>query len=344
MKLPLISSSILALVVLPEPAVAVEQFSWDGFYAGITGGTGKLTNKGNYSKESCIPGQTTVIPDVINTTTTVTPDVTNTTTTISPDVTNVTTSVTPDVTNTTVTIIPDVTNTTISETFTLTFTTTEVIPGSTTTITNVIGGTTTTITNVIDGTTSIITNVIDGTTSILTNVIDGTVISIPGTIIRDVVDFNPNDESWFLGGEIGYDKQVGPLLFGGVLDISGTNYTTRYNSVMNNFSLSTELNWFSTLRARVGLPLNQFLVYGTAGFAVGNFDVEYTSWSSWSGSYTEPGWSAGAGAAYALNRNWVIDLSYLHLDFNSVSQTIGDAKVKTDLYADLVKLGINYKF
>lgn len=273
MKVP----SILAFAVLPNLAVAsteVEPFNWDGFYAGITAGSGKLSNKGNYSKETGIPGTTTIIPDV----------------------TNVTTIITPDVTNTTIS-------------FTLTS-----------------------------------TNVIPGSTSTIINVTDGSTLSIPGTMISDFIDFNPDDESWFLGAEIGYDKKVDAFLFGGILDFSGTKYATHYSNELKNVFISTDLNWFSTARVRAGIPLNRLLIYGTAGLALGNFDVEYMSSAQWSASYTEIGWAAGAGAAYALSQNWVVDLSYLHLDFNSVSQNMGDAKIKSDLMADLVKLGINYKF
>lgn len=266
MNLSLISSSLLTvLAVFPEIALAgsmgaaPEPFSWDGFYAGVTGGYGKLENKGGYYKNQYAPA---------------------------------TISVTPDVTNTTISV---------DESF---------------------------------------------NTSTVTNVIEGTTSTIPGVTISDYTDFNLRDESWFLGGEIGYDKQVGSLLVGGIWDFSGAGYKTQYTDFSKNFSVSADLKWFSTVRARVGvIPMNQILVYGTAGVAIGHFNVASSDCSGlWSDSYTEPGWTAGAGVAYAFSENWVADLGYLHLDFNSTSQQMGAATVKTELAADVVKLGLNYKF
>lgn len=262
MKLTLLSSSILtAFVALPDPAIASaspEQFSWEGFYAGVTGGYGNLDNKGSYYKEQCIPGTISVVPNVTNTTFSVDPSLN-----------------------------------------------------------------TVTITNVIEGTTS----------------------TIPGAVISDYIDFNPSDESWFLGGEIGYNRQVGDIVLGGILDFSGTNYTTHYAHAMNNVSVATDLKWFSTVRLRAGIPIDRFLVYGTAGVAIGHFNVAASdTMRFWSESYTEPGWTAGAGVAYAFSERWVADVSYLHLDFNSVSHPLGIATVRTDIAADVVKIGLNYKF
>ncbi|MCC5792030.1 MAG: porin family protein [Legionellaceae bacterium] len=215
-------------------------------------------------------------------------------------------------TNTTVTIIPDVTETTIN--------TNDIISP--------------TITSVIEGSTLTVTNVIEGTTS-----------TIPGHIISDSFDFNPEDENWFLGATVGYDKQFDTLLLGAMLDLNASKYQTRYSNLASNTSLLTDLNWFSTARIRAGIAMRQWLLYGTLGAALGNFKVVATDRSGrWSARYTEPGWAGGAGLAYALSNTWVVDCSYLHLDFSSVSRVMGASRVQTNLSADVVKLGINYKF
>jgi outer membrane immunogenic protein len=165
---------------------------------------------------------------------------------------------------------------------------------------------------------------------------------IPGFTIHDNVDFSSNDESWFLGGAIGYDQQYGPLLLGGVFDLSGSNISN--TARIGVTSIKTELDWFATGRVRVGIPVNRFLVYGSGGMAWGNFDINALNiYAPFSGHYSQVGWAAGAGAAYALQESWVVDASYLHLGFGTVGLTSIFSSMTTNLSSDLWRIGIIYK-
>ncbi|MBX9830204.1 MAG: outer membrane beta-barrel protein [Xanthobacteraceae bacterium] len=93
-------------------------------------------------------------------------------------------------------------------------------------------------------------------------------------------------------------------------------------------SLSLELQWFGTVRGRVGWTCGErgdWLFYGTGGLAYGRvagtaaFDrltVPATP-LSW-GSETRFGWTAGAGLERAFGP-WAVGLEYLYYDLGRTS-------------------------
>jgi opacity protein-like surface antigen len=166
---------------------------------------------------------------------------------------------------------------------------------------------------------------------------------IPGFTIHDNVDFSSNDETWFLGGEIGYDYQYGPLLLGGVFDLSGSNINS--TAYIGETSVVTDFDWFATARARVGIPINRLLIYGSGGMAWGNFDVNVINASlPFTNSFTKFGWSAGGGAAYAVQESWIVDASYLHLGFGTAALTGVLGNLTTNFSSDLWRIGLIHKF
>lgn len=90
------------------------------------------------------------------------------------------------------------------------------------------------------------------------------------------------------GGQVGYMAPVYlgqdmPLLLGAEIDLQGTGFSGSQN---NNgpfpfvgfpgitcspcgYSASQSLDWFSTVRGRIGIPLDSVLLYGTGGVIVG---------------------------------------------------------------------------
>jgi outer membrane immunogenic protein len=75
---------------------------------------------------------------------------------------------------------------------------------------------------------------------------------------------------------------------------------------------------------------------------------------SWGTSATKAGWTVGAGAEYALNRNWSVRAEYLYVHFDAItaSGVIPDStgaygsaiSTSTDLSAHIARAGVNYKF
>jgi outer membrane immunogenic protein len=187
-----------------------------------------------------------------------------------------------------------------------------------------------------------------------------------------------------VGGQIGCNWQTGVFVAGGEADF---NWTGVRNSVTTSFgafpsanpaftvspeteSLTTRLNWLSTVRARGGFAWNQWLLYATGGLAIGQFDsrtsiVYGTSGTSpvfggashfGSNSTTRLGWTVGGGAEYAIDSHWSLKAEYLFVDFGKwsyASPLVTPAAAIPAGYSwstsvsareHLARIGFNYRF
>ncbi|MGU3576793.1 outer membrane protein [Brucellaceae bacterium C25G] len=161
--------------------------------------------------------------------------------------------------------------------------------------------------------------------------------------------------SGFVGGvQAGYNWQFNNNVVAGVeADFQGTNLKGEVKLNDDDFTLKagTKVNWYGTLRARLGYtPVERLLVYGTGGYAYGKvksyYDIEGFGESK---SKTKSGWTIGAGAEYAFTNNWTLKSEYLYTDLGKTKlvnyvedgvTTKLDAKVKFHT----VRVGLNYKF
>lgn len=127
-----------------------------------------------------------------------------------------------------------------------------------------------------------------------------------------------------------------------------------------------KLDWFGTVRGRVGfLPTDRILLYATGGLAYGQLSATapLLSWGS-----TRAGWTVGAGAEAAIDRNWSVKLEYLCMDlgnvgssgasatgvvnqlntptpgFNTVTTTTLTSTFRTKFTDNIVRVGLNYRF
>ncbi|MDI1266974.1 MAG: porin family protein [bacterium] len=131
-----------------------------------------------------------------------------------------------------------------------------------------------------------------------------------------------------------------------------------------NTSVSSD--WLATVRGRVGfLATPALLLYGTGGLAVANVNANYlftdtfaTARESAATDSTRYGWTAGAGAEYALMNGWSIKAEYLYVDLGRIDTTSANLTAfappiafptnvfthSIDLRSNIVRAGINYKF
>ena len=164
-----------------------------------------------------------------------------------------------------------------------------------------------------------------------------------------------------LGGvQAGYNWQAGNMLgfrnvvFGVEADIQGAGfddgYTCGFNCGVNGFSYQQKLDWFGTVRGRIGLATGPVLSYVTGGFAYGNvktginyFDVPGASASF---SSTRTGWTVGSGVEAALGGNWTAKIEYLYLDLGSQSgvSPSGLYAFNSDIREHIFRVGLNYRF
>ena len=163
------------------------------------------------------------------------------------------------------------------------------------------------------------------------------------------------------GGQLGYNYMVVPNWVIGVeADISGANL--RSTSVSQSPPRApitqgdSKVDLFGTVRGRVGYAWNNWLFYGTGGFAWAEEDLTRTQLAGTTGnatpgtvessSATGTGWTAGGGIEWAIVQNWTARIEYLHLDLGTVSVTAPIAERRSDvsLTIDTVRAGLNYKF
>jgi outer membrane immunogenic protein len=123
---------------------------------------------------------------------------------------------------------------------------------------------------------------------------------------------------------------------------------------------SERLDWFGTVRGRVGIaPINNLLLFGTGGFAYGRVEDAATllfippADGNYAGmtSQTKVGWTAGAGAEYAFWRNWSVKLEYLYVDLGATDVLMSDPTrpgqsidYRFQHRDNIVRVGVNYKW
>jgi len=143
------------------------------------------------------------------------------------------------------------------------------------------------------------------------------------------------------GAQIGYNFQRGPIVFGLETDLEGSDITDS-----NTFAKS-EMNWFGTVRGRLGYAFGKALVFGTAGFAYGN--VENSSSAYGSKSETQTGWVAGGGVEYKITPNWSGKVEYQYIDLSAEHPWPGTGALglgwnNTETQVQTVRVGVNYFF
>jgi outer membrane immunogenic protein len=95
-------------------------------------------------------------------------------------------------------------------------------------------------------------------------------------------------------------------------------------------SMSSTLDWVSSLRARLGyLVMPNLMAYGTAGGAWGKIDyaasnnggaIPYATSTAFSN--TQGGWVAGGGLEWMITNNWLLRGEYLYYSLNSAPSAV----------------------
>jgi outer membrane immunogenic protein len=146
---------------------------------------------------------------------------------------------------------------------------------------------------------------------------------------------NPTRPSGFAGGaEGGYNWQTGQLVFGGEADIQLSNA----NDTFAPWKFSNP--WFGTLRGRAGFAVSNFLIYGTAGVALGELQAQTAGLQS--ESHTNVGWTAGVGVEAGFAASWSAKVEYLFVDLASNTYVL--TGTSNGLSANLFRFGVNYHF
>jgi outer membrane immunogenic protein len=166
------------------------------------------------------------------------------------------------------------------------------------------------------------------------------------TLVSDVTVAGPSgaasgttDVNGWLGGvHIGYNWQSQRWVYGVEADFQWTGEDGSISSCSGPacVNASYSLDWFGTLRGRVGYLLEpRSLLYLTGGLAYGHLSADYSASVapmaavSFSDSETRAGWVIGGGLEWALNRNWLLRAEYLYVDLGTMHTNLGSKSLQT---------------
>ena len=159
------------------------------------------------------------------------------------------------------------------------------------------------------------------------------------------------------GGHIGYNHQRGQIVVGvegtwSALDLQGDTTCA--------FGIATcrrSTDWLATVVGRLGYAMDRAMVYGLAGVAWGKVETDSDALGGvfqFSGSETHVGWVAGVGLEYAVTSKILARVEYNHVDLGSERQDLDVSFLgtptgttvpsKVDLSADVIKVGVSWKF
>jgi outer membrane immunogenic protein len=166
------------------------------------------------------------------------------------------------------------------------------------------------------------------------------------------------------GAQIGYNWQTnspfGPLVLGVEADIQGAGLRDDYTCLLTCRTGGPEitgrfdqrLDWFGTVRGRVGLATGPVLSYVTAGFAYGGVRTSLTEniiapLGTFTSDRLRGGWTVGSGVEVAVSGNWTAKIEYLYVDLGNRADTfvLGGfpQTLDTEIRENIFRAGLNYR-
>ena len=177
------------------------------------------------------------------------------------------------------------------------------------------------------------------------------------------------------GGQVGYNYQLANNIVVGLesdaqwSDVKESEHEQAASALFGipgqtvRFTdLRIGMDWFGTTRLRLGYALGRFLPYITGGVSYGQVTLSASQFvsvpvfgqpgtASGSASTTHAGWTAGAGAEYAVTDNISLKTEYLFVQLGGVSGSevgspppgVGSFKTGT-LGTHIVRAGLNWRF
>jgi outer membrane immunogenic protein len=200
-------------------------------------------------------------------------------------------------------------------------------------------------------------------------------LSAPGILATSEPGTSVTPKGGLGGVQAGYNWQTSPRwLVGFEADLQGTtqkdtvcasviciNQIDSTGSLSEGISVQHQLDWFGTLRGRVGFIANNTLFYGTGGAAFGHaretIAVSFSS-SSGSGQFVNQttakdvtGYVVGGGIESMLTGGWSVKAEYLYMNLGNFAQTVDistpgspEALISNSTIRDhIVRAGINYR-
>jgi high affinity Mn2+ porin len=159
--------------------------------------------------------------------------------------------------------------------------------------------------------------------------------------------------SLFGGVQAGYNYLLpSKILLGIESDISFPNYLGKDDRAWTRMpsdgsEVFHQIDYVATLRGRIGVVFDRWLVYGTGGFALSQARFKQSPGVDVVDDHVErlmTGWSAGAGAELAIGAGWTARAEYLYTSFSRADAVLPSGlRVMSDVNMGMVRVGLNRK-
>jgi outer membrane immunogenic protein len=195
--------------------------------------------------------------------------------------------------------------------------------------------------------------------------------TVDSTLGGEFEQFNLQNKGTFGGAQFGYNWVIAPrILLGfeadgsvGVLNGSASACSTSPNEAGECSAYQYKTDDFGTVRGRVGYLWNDFLLYGTGGWAwttdrynravVSAPLIPGLAPANANGSQTGPsnGWAIGGGIEWGFAPRWTVRVEYLHTEFDGITNNydytvtfplIVNRTTQSKLDSDMVRIGLNF--
>jgi outer membrane immunogenic protein len=177
-----------------------------------------------------------------------------------------------------------------------------------------------------------------------------------------------DDEGFTIGGHVGGNVQFGVFVAGLEADIAYTDIGRSRSLAIpagvftpvgvgaGTLTLGSDLEFLGTVRGRVGLAFDRFMVYGTGGFAYGGVNDRYSTdfagaafdLSGGNDDDIRFGYAVGVGGEYAITNNLVLGVEYLYYDLGRENIRVGTAAQNADYRVthtgDIIRGRLSFKF
>lgn len=160
------------------------------------------------------------------------------------------------------------------------------------------------------------------------------------------------------GGQVGYNWQAGPWVYGIEGDFTWSDVAGSSVCILPFGTISCRgvPDEYSTIAGRLGYAADRLLLYvkgGAAwmdeGFKQLSITLPTCVGTPCIGSNSTWGWMTGAGIEYELTPHWTIRAEYNFLDFGTWERVTVTNGATANIFSitrtfDLIKFGVNYRF
>jgi len=184
----------------------------------------------------------------------------------------------------------------------------------------------------------------------------------PGPVLNGSNDLFSRAGGLLGGFQTGYNTMFPSRVVLGVeTDVTFPNYLNGsqdfFSPSIGQANFAEAVEFVGTIRGRAGYAFNNWLLYGTGGFAFAYDQLSRTQQvGTPTGGVAVPGtvenqmlgrvgWAAGAGVEYGFAPHWTAKAEYLFSDFGSHSNLYaqGVQRFNSDLTLQEIRLGLNYR-